>query len=170
MRECAVCVNQSVHISIHFWYAPVIHRLLKLVHYRGGVLALYTCIKTFLYFTHSNSTGVSPRFWRTARCFIHTKAIYLLFWIASYRFYFILFFKCTADRRLCVFIISLRFHLVYMQIGHNTPARTSRTQHASPRVSTLDTIVLSRFSAYILCVFVNIHCLTKYNIISNVSL
>lgn len=131
-------------------------------------MVLYTCIKTFLYFIHSNSIGVSPLF-GAARCFIHTKAIYLLFWIASYRFIFI-FFKCAADRRPCIFIISLRFHLVYMQIGRNTPARTRRTQHASPRVSTLDTIVLSRFSAYILCVFVNIHCLTKYNIISNGSL
>lgn len=67
----------------------------------------------------------------------------------------------------CIFIISLRFHLVYMQIGHNHPrngrARASRPAVAAAPSSTLDTIVLSRSSAYTLCVSVNIHCLTKYN-------
>lgn len=63
-------------------------------------------------------------------------------------------FKCTADRRPCIFIISLRFHLVYMQIGHN-PQLQPRASKSTPlpqhTTSTPDTIVLSRFSAYIMC-------------------
>lgn len=89
--------------------------------------------------------------------FAAAKAIYLLFRVASHTV-----FKCTADRRPCIFIISLRFHLVYMQIGRNPqhqpsaaqpfasrhpPVRSSLAPSLPPRRYSLDTIVLSRFSA-----------------------
>jgi len=65
--------------------------------------------------------------------------------------------QATGAARVYTFIISLRFHLVYMQIGRNTlapPATRAQVEAVRPPVRlTLDTIVLSRYSQSALRVF-----------------